>query len=176
METLANGVTNEQPSANKTNPSPATAGFFILEIDMKVEAQITHEFDVAAIKVSAEVRYWEDAQVGSVVDVDGSKIPLRNGDCWEPVIDLDTGRIRNWPDGVVASVHYKVCDAGVYELLDAQDRTIAVRDGYVPDILSPAESGYGDYIILNIGGDGVLAEWRADIDPEDWKWKAPSSD
>lgn len=143
---------------------------------MKVEAQITHEFDVAAIKVSAQVRYWEDAQVGDTVDEDGSQIPLRTGDCWEPVIDLDTGRIRNWPDGVVASVHYKVCDAGVYELLDAQDRTIAVRDGYVPAVLSPGGSGYGDYIIMDIGGDGVLAEWRADIDPDDWKWQVASSD
>ena len=54
---------------------------------------------MAAIKVSAQVRYWEDAQVGDTVDEDGSKIPLRNGDYWEPVIDLKAGRIRNWPEG-----------------------------------------------------------------------------
>ena len=143
---------------------------------MRVEAQVPHEFEVAAIKISAQVRYWEDAQVDNAVDVDGSKIPLRNGDCWEPVVDLEMGRIRNWPDGVVASVHYKVCDAGVYELLDAQDRTIAVRDGYVPAVLSPGGGGYGDYIIMDIGGDGVIANWSAEIEPENWKWQVASSD
>lgn len=143
---------------------------------MKVQAQITCDFDVAAIKVSAQVRYWEDAKVGDAQDEDGTKIPLRNGDYWEPIIDLDTGRIRNWPEGVEADVHYKVCDAGYYELLDSQGRSVAFIDGYVPDILSPAGSGYGDYIIMEIGGDGVIADWRADIYPEDWKWQTAHID
>lgn len=143
---------------------------------MKVEAQITHEFDVAAIKVSAQVRYWEDAQVGDTVDEDGSNIPLRNGECWEPIIDLNTGRIRNWPEGVVASVHYKICDAGTYALLDPQDRTIASRDGYVPKLLSPGDEGYGDYIIMDINDDGVIAGWRAEIEPDEWKWQTATSE
>ena len=143
---------------------------------MKVQAQITCDFDVAAIKVSAQVRYWEDAKVGDAQDEDGTKIPLRNGDYWEPIIDLDTGRIRNWPEGVEADVHYKVCDAGLYTLIDADGRTLATRDGYVPDILSPAGSGYGDYIIMEIGGDGVIADWRADIEPDEWKWQTANID
>ena len=87
-------------------------------------------------------------------------------------IDLDTGRIRDWPEGVEADVHYKVCDAGVYTLLDAEGRAVATRDGYVPDLLSPGDNGYGDYIIMEIGADGVIADWDAEIDPDEWKWVA----
>ena len=139
---------------------------------MKVQAQITHDYEVAAIKVSAAVRYWEDGKVGESEDTDGTLMPLRNGNLWEPTIDLDTGRIRDWPEGVEADVHYKVCDAGVYTLLDAEGRTLATRDGYVPDLLSPRESGYGDYIIMEIGADGVIAGWDAEIYPDEWKWVA----
>ena len=139
---------------------------------MKVQAQITRDYDVAAIKVSAAVRYWEDGKVGESEDSDGTLMPLRNGDLWEPTIDLDTGRIRDWPEGVEADVHYKVCDAGTYTLLDAEGRTLATRDGYVPDLLSPCGSGYGDYIIMKIGADGVIADWDAEIDPDEWKWVA----
>ena len=139
---------------------------------MKVQAQITHEFDVAAIKVSAQVRYWEDAYVDAAEDADGLLIPLRRGDCWVPIIDIDTGRIRGWPEGRVAEINYKVCDAGTYTLLDAEGRTLATRDGYVPDLLSPCGSGYGDYIIMKIGADGVIADWDAEIDPDEWKWVA----
>ena len=75
----------------------------------------------------------------------------------------NAGRIRDWPEGVEAYIHYKVCDAGVYTLLDAEGRTLATRDGYVPDLLSPCESGYGDYIIMNIDEKGQIDKWRFDI-------------
>ena len=143
---------------------------------MKVQAQITQDFEVVAIRISAQVRYWEDGRVGGSDDVDGTLIPLRNGDCWEPSIDLDTGRIRNWPSGVKADVHYKVCDAGVYTLLDAAGKALATRDGYVPELLSPGCSGCGDYIIMDIGPDGVISDWRADIDVDDWVWQLAAAD
>ena len=141
---------------------------------MKVQAQITQDFEVVTIKVSAQVRYWEDGRVAGSDDVDGTLIPLRSGDCWEPSIDLDTGRIRDWPSGVQADVHYKVCDAGVYTLLDAEGNTLATRSGYVPDLMSPGGEGYGDYIIMKIGQDGLIAKWRAELDIDDWTWLTPA--
>lgn len=139
---------------------------------MKVKAQITKEFDVAAIRVMAEVRYWEDATVNGVEDTDGSLIPLRLERCWEPIIDLETGRVRNWPEGTTADVHYKVCDAGEYELLDAQGELVAEQHGYVPDMLGVGEPSYGDYIIMKIGPDGLIEGWRPPtIDPELWSWE-----
>lgn len=142
---------------------------------MKIRVPTTIELDVAAIRVMAEVRYWEDATVNGVEDTDGTLIPLRVGDLWQPVIEIETGRVRDWPEGTTADVHYKVCDAGAYELLDANGRIVALRDGYVPDFLAVNESGYGDYIILKIGSDGLIEGWgRPQINPSLWRWNLPN--
>jgi hypothetical protein len=127
--------------------------------------------NAAFIEVSAGVRYWEDATVNGAEDTDG-KIPLRLGDTWEPVIDLRTGAIKDWPAGTTASVHYKVCDAGLYWLQDQDGKRIAKwRDYYVPDdFLCPCTNGYGDYIILEIDTDGKINGWRnPGVDDDEWE-------
>lgn len=126
--------------------------------------------DPKYIEVSANVRYWEDASLNGEEDTNGT-IPLRNGDAWEPVIELDTGRVLDWPEGTEASVHYKVCDEGLYWLLDADKKRIAKwKSHYVPnDFLCHGDSGYGDYIIFKIGGNGLISEYRRpQIDGEEW--------
>jgi len=123
------------------------------------------------IELSAEVRYWEDATVNGQADVKG-EIPLRKGELWVPVIDLVTGQIQNWPSGVEASIHYKVCDAGEYWLLDEYSMRIAKWKGYyVPDeILCVGGSGHGDYIIFNVDAQGAILKWRRpSIDTEQWQ-------
>jgi hypothetical protein len=122
------------------------------------------------IEISAEVRYWEDAYLNNEEDTDG-KIPLRNGVLWEPIIDLQTGRIQNWPDGVTADIHYKVCDQGEYWLLDESEQRIAKWKGhYVPDdILCVGEDGYGDYIIFKVAVDGTIIGWTIpSLNAEQW--------
>lgn len=130
------------------------------------ELTITRRETVNAryLAVEAEVRYWEDATVNGVQDTDGELIPFRKGDCWSPVIDIDAGMIEDWPEGTAARVHYKVCDAGAYTLLDADQCQIQSINGYVPAILSPGGSGYGDYIIMDIREDGTIANWRVILD------------
>lgn len=123
------------------------------------------------IEVSAAVRYWEDARVDGVTD-SGGDIPLRNGENWEPVINLETGFVKDWPLGVTAEVHYKVCDEGEYWLQDAQGQRIAKWKGYyVPNaILCPKGNGYGDYIIFNISASSQIENWRQPgIDAEQWE-------
>jgi hypothetical protein len=112
------------------------------------------------IEVQAGVRYWEDGRINGVAD-DAGKMPLRKGDCWCPVIDLNTGQVTNWPTGITADIHYKVCDGGLYWLLDDASYRIAKWGGnYVPNsILCPNSNGYGDYIIMKIGDDGVVIGW-----------------
>lgn len=129
--------------------------------------EITESREVNAVKltVDAEVRYWEDATVNGVEDEDGTLIPFRVGDSWSPSIDIDTGVICDWPQGTVASIHYKVCDAGVYSLLDADGVTLKHIEGYVPKILSPGGSGYGDYIIMNVDETGRIDNWHVDLSP-----------
>ena len=116
----------------------------------------------AFIEVSAGVRYWEDATINGADDEDGTLTPFRKEDNWCPVIRLDDGVVMDWPAGMEASIHFKVCDDGDYWLLDADRDRIAKWGGYyVPDdFLCPGENGFGDYIILKIDGAGRIAKWR----------------
>jgi hypothetical protein len=128
---------------------------------------------VKYLRARCGVRYWEDATVNGVEDADGSRIPLREGTAanndhlgggfWCPTINLETGIIENWPKGTTASIHYKVCDEGEYELLDADRNVVVAIDGYVPQIMCPEGSGYGDYVIMKIDGDGKIANWQVDL-------------
>lgn len=121
--------------------------------------------------VDARVRYWEDATVNGKDDDDGTLIPLRDGDSWKPSIDLQSGRIIGWPEGTTAEIHYKVCDDGDYWLADADGtKRMKWRGHYVPDaLLCMGDQGYGDYIILDVGSDGQIAEWSFPvIDFDEW--------
>jgi len=123
------------------------------------------------IQVSANVRHWEDAILNGCEDEQG-EIPLRNGNLWEPIINLETGSIDCWPVGVIADVHYKVCDAGNYWLLDENKKRFAKWiDYYVPDdILCVGCKGYGDYIIFKVAGDGFIINWeRPLIESHEWE-------
>ena len=117
------------------------------------------------LKAELGVRYWEDATVNGVSDEDGELIPFRHGEAWCPTIDLDAGIIVDWPDGVTADIHYKVCDDGKYAILDSEGRTLKEYEGYVPSMLSPKESGHGDYVIMDVGPDGKIDKFKADLTP-----------
>jgi len=134
------------------------------------------------IKVRAGVRYWDDATVNGKEDEAGSLIPHRVAEDWCPTIRLTDGKVMDWPQGVTADVHYKVCDAGEYWLLDEDKLTIAKWAGfYVPDdFLCHGDTGYGDYIIFKIDADGRIQSWRmpevvwaceCDNDDEQSAWK-----
>jgi hypothetical protein len=123
------------------------------------------------IKVAAAPRYWEDATINGEADEDGSRVPHRTGELWLPIIDLKEGRLLDWPVGVEARIHYKVCDAGEYWLLDENRQRIAKWKGfYVPDeFLCHGDNGHGDYIIFKVGPDGVITGWqRPGIDADQW--------
>ena len=119
----------------------------------KVETDVTH------LLAEMGVRYWEDGTVNGEEDDDASpNMPFAENGIWRITIDLGTGTILNWPQGTTAETHYKVCDDGVYSLLSGGE-VVANKDGYVPEML-----GGGDYVVLHIGPDGVIANWKADLD------------
>lgn len=128
---------------------------------MKIKIKKSVEYDATLLKVKAGVRYWEDAEVDGVVDFEGVLIPCRNEDYWEPVINIDTGVITNWQQGKNADIHYKVCDKGIYELLTSDGETIISINGYVPHIMCPGGSGYGDYIIMCVDENGNIENFEA---------------
>jgi hypothetical protein len=132
-------------------------------VDLTIEVRKKTRIAVKFLRARCGVRYWEDATVNGRSDDDGSLIPCRNGDEWSPTIDLAAGRIIGWPQGTTADIHYKVCDDGIYELLDEHRNTVAKREGYVIGMMCPERNGYGDYIIMKVGPDGVIANWKVDL-------------
>lgn len=131
---------------------------------MRYVRSATEEVEAVLIIAEMEPRYWEDASVNGIGETDEDpQIPLRDGDLWTLRILVDEGRILDWPEGVTAQTHYKVCDAGLYKLLDADGTVLAERDGYVPSYLAPGQEGFGDYVILKIGPDGRIAGWDPDL-------------
>jgi len=130
---------------------------------MKITINRPVEYDARILLVKADVRYWDDASINGVVDTEGSLIPCRDGDLWIFAIELDTGKIIRWEQGKEADVHFKICDAGVYALLDDAGDSIIEKDGYVPDMLCPKSAGYGDYIIMDIDKEGFIQNWKADL-------------
>lgn len=148
---------------------------------MKITMKVEREFDVKLLKVDAGVRYWDDAKVNGEYDTNCEDSENPNGSptipCaeyirdrkrvlrgsnwrWRPVIDIESGQITNWTKGISANVHYKVCDDGIYTLLDSEGNGIIVIDGYVPEIMCPADAGYGDYIIMDIDENGFIQGWN----------------
>lgn len=131
---------------------------------MKFRKMIAQEVEVTHLLADMEVRYWEDAVVNGEQDSETApRIPFAEGDTWRLLIDLSTGKISNWPQGTTASVHYKVCDAGVYRILSAAGEEVAELAGYVPAMLSPERDGFGDYVIMDIDESGLIAGWKADL-------------
>lgn len=130
---------------------------------MKFTRTVKQEIEVTHLVADMGVRYWEDGCVnGEPDDDDTPKMPLATNDGWKLVIALDTVAIVGWPQGVTAETHYKVCDAGVYTIMNGSE-VVTRKDGYVPSMLAPMGEGYGDYVILSIGADGVIAGWKADL-------------
>ena len=115
------------------------------------------------------VRYWEDCDFSEdngktweESDRIKSLMPhvVRN-DYWELIIDLDTGKVLNWPEGFCIRTYFKVCDDGEYVFLDRRmDEVLNITEQYeqyyVPNFLALEDSGYGDYVIINIDGNGEI--------------------
>lgn len=86
-------------------------------------------------------------------------------DYLELIIDLNEGKVLNWTDGFCLKTHYKVCDDGEYIFLDKDGKEVInitkeYEQYYVPDFLSLEDEGYGDYVYLNINGDGTIEHFE----------------
>lgn len=148
---------------------------------MKVKVLREVEVDAKTINVCTKVRYWEDAKVNGVDDIEfhetkGEGKPMmpcamqdseKPSGCiysdhwsWCPKIDIETGKITNWAIGTTANIHYKVCDEFACLVMDTKCEIIKEYEGYVPSFMCPKEEGYGDYIIMDINEDGFIEDWN----------------
>ena len=134
---------------------------------MQVKVKQVVVLDATTILVNAYVRYWEDGRINGVRDnADCPNMPCAvkgdKGNRWLPIIDIETGKIRNWREGVTASIHYKVCDEFECRIIDekgGEHCLITDYEGYVPEFMYPKECSYGDYIIMDIDENGYIQDW-----------------
>ena len=133
---------------------------------MKIKIKVEKEFDICTLQVKADVRYWEDSEINGENDSkDGDNVPCKVNGNWCPEIDIEIGKIINWEQGKTAEIHYKVADGCGWELKDENGLVVlSLEDGYVPDTLCPKESGYGDYIIMDIDENGMISDWNFEIE------------
>ena len=140
---------------------------------MKVKVKLKVVVDATTILVDSYVRYWEDTDVnGQPDDDDTPKIPYAvKSECgdyyWKPIIDIETGQILNWQQGVTAKVHYKVCDEFACKVIGqiaGVPNLIKDYEGYVPNFMCPKEEPDGDYIVMDIDENGYIKDWcSADV-------------
>ena len=103
---------------------------------------------------------WEDDDVdGESDDEDNPRIPCVEDGRWNILIDIKTGQVINWKQGVSARVCYKVVDDGIYTMYDNGMGKIDEYEGYVPDLMSLDDKGWGDYMNITINEDGFIEDW-----------------
>ena len=117
---------------------------------MKTTIKVEKEVEIKYVKVQVAVRYEEE-------DIPND-FPLRSGDMWNAIIDIDNGIVMDWPKGEKGNLEMKICDEGSYYLLDENyDTILSIEEDYVPNKLLPGS--YGDYLKLHIGENGVISNW-----------------
>jgi len=126
-----------------------------MELTIKVEKKV----EIKKVRVEVAVRYDDE-------DIPYD-FPLRNGDMWIGTIDVDNGKIIDWPQGESGELSMKICDEGSYYLLDENDNVVlSIEEDYVPNKLLPGT--YGDYIDLKINEEGIITNWMRDANFSDF--------
>lgn len=151
---------------------------------MKISRKKVVEEDVKYLYAHLHDDWWDGAEISrdgaefEEIDEDGSQISdmlkpfnaptnierfknfVKDDNIFSMKINVDTGEVIGWPKGTIMNIYWKIVDEGLYQYLDENDNIIFEYDGYVPSELAIEEAGYGDYVILNIGADGIIEHWN----------------
>lgn len=129
---------------------------------MKVEIKTTKTYNVKYITFNIPI-YYGDLN-WSEKDNEFCDKYYSNADLLSIRIDIENGLVIGWADqelNDVFSIYTKVRDEGTYRLYDDQGNEIVSYQGYVPDILSCVDKGYGDYLSMDISPDGRIDKWNS---------------
>lgn len=144
-----------------------------------MELQVKKTVDVVCLEAALGdiERYFQDGfQVGNKVyyslyelqedypDIICSYLPCIHTINLE--IDIDTGKVTNWPKNCPTDFHdIKIVDTGNYWLRDDNADLVVGYTGYVPSCLG--RDGYGDYLEFEIDGNSHIVGWSFDQDDYD---------
>lgn len=121
---------------------------------MLFEIPTTKAVDIKFVRVVLPLRDNEDMP---------EDFPLRKEAKWEAIIDIETGIIEGWPQGMPSELHIKVVDTGSYYLMDAdRNDVLSIEQYYVPHGVIPGS--YGDYVELKIDETGQITNFKKRID------------
>lgn len=155
---------------------------------MITKIKIIKEVEMDKVIVNAGVRYWNDCKYSkdngqtwrdgskesdtddisndfkdNIPNIENKIINYDVNDYWTLVIDINTGKVENWPKNYCISTWFKVCDDGLYQIVDKDGDviwdSIETENYYVPEFLKINDNGYGDYINLDIDGNGYIKNW-----------------
>ena len=155
---------------------------------MKITRMVKAEQDIRYLRATMGVRYYVDCEYSEDngetwnKDFDDTEeeserikeltpcvvrknIGYGESDYLELIIDLEEGKVLNWKDGFCLNTHYKVCDDGEYVFFDENMNKVVnitkeCQQYYVPDFLEIGDHGYGDYVYLNIDGNGKIENFE----------------
>lgn len=125
---------------------------------MKATVMKPVEIEIKYIEMNLPVRYDDEDMPES--------FPFRDGEWWSVTVDIDTGKIQDWPKGWAYDLYMKVVDGGTYRLLDANRDLVKEISDYVPHGVVPGE--FGDYVDLKINSSGKIANWPKKPDVDAW--------
>lgn len=122
---------------------------------MKASIKVSQEVEIKHVVISIEPRYIGDSEDDDMP----TDFPLLNDAKteWRAKVDIDTGVIEGWPQGEARSMYVKVCDSGIYTLIDVDGNERARLADYVPHGVVPGD--YGDYVSLKIDESGRITNW-----------------
>lgn len=141
----------------------------------KVKEIVEREIDVKWVRIAVPID-GED----QIEENERLREAFVDGSVFEIYVDIDSGQIRNWPKdwpaGEDVDLYLKPRDAGCYELFDADEKSLAAVEDYVPHGVVPGS--YGDYVDLQISDEGVITNWpsKREIDLTEEFFPMPDED
>ena len=125
---------------------------------MKATVNLPVEINITGIQMVLAVRYEED-------DIPND-FPGRSGEILKMDVEIDTGKILDWPEGKDFDLFMKVTDCGTYTLFDSDGKRVkTLTNDYVPHGVVPGE--YGDYVKFDIKN-GIITNWPKNPDLKDF--------
>ena len=131
---------------------------------MKVKVNKSTEVEVKTLRLDISIYYEDISNDFPLIVKDGYSCH------WWVDIDIETGTIKNWPQGRTGTLSAKISDAGAYYLLDENNNIVAfIKRDYVPNKIIPPKDGYGNYIRLYIDENGKITNWYEKPDISEFK-------